>query len=218
MAGSSKITADSILAGFPLAKLSTVAIKGISKPNRQKLTILNRELNACAITIHSYHENGALSHLVLPCVAVEFSTMNGAIPFITPINPGHGLIIPPGQTERQISVLEVAHTNALNDFLTYNSAGLALKKLQSGTPQLQNGHYKVTSSKPRREPRKRSRERQVSFKEVNISLFELHSPQGESNHSDLDSISLQIDESRFQKQEKERLMLIQPYIYCAQPD
>ena len=129
MAGSSKITADSILAGFPLAKLSIVAIKGISKPNRQKLTILNRELNACAITVQSYRGNGTLGHLVLTCVAEEFATINGAIPFITPINPGRDPIIPPGQTERQISVLERAHANALNDFLTYSSAGLALKKL-----------------------------------------------------------------------------------------
>jgi hypothetical protein len=129
MAGSSKITADSILAGFPLAKLSIVAIKGISKPNRQKLTIGNRELNAYAITIQSYRRNGALSHLVLTYVAAEFATINSVIPFMTPINPGRDPIIPPGQTERQFSVLERAHANALNDFLTYSSTGLALKKL-----------------------------------------------------------------------------------------
>ena len=95
MAGSSKITADSILAGFPLAKLSIVAIEGISKPNRQKLTILNRELNACTISVQSYCENGTLGHFVLICVAEEFTTINGAIPFITPINPGRDPIIPP---------------------------------------------------------------------------------------------------------------------------
>ena len=95
----------------------------------QKLTILNCEPNACTITVQSYRGNGALGHLVLKCVAAEFATINGAIPFITPINPGRNPIIPPGQTERQISVLERAHIIALNDFLTYSSAGLALKKL-----------------------------------------------------------------------------------------
>ena len=65
-----------------------MAIEGISKPNQQQLTILNRELNACAITVQSYHRNGALDYPVMTCVPAEFETLNGVIPVVAPLNPG----------------------------------------------------------------------------------------------------------------------------------
>lgn len=126
---SSNVTPASIVAGFPIKTLSLLATAGVSIPTFSTLTILQRELNDNAASVHSNLGDGNSGHLVLTYPPVDFAALPGHIAFITPNNPGQNPVVPAGSTVEQIRVIIRAHSNDLLDFNTYRSVDNALKQL-----------------------------------------------------------------------------------------
>jgi hypothetical protein len=59
--------------------------------NYKTLTVLQGEINANAMSVHSNRGDGQSGHLILTCrpAAWALAQLPGALPFIAPINPGN---------------------------------------------------------------------------------------------------------------------------------
>ena len=96
------------------------------EPTHASLRLLQRELNANALQIHSRHGGRLHGHLAQVVLAADY-TLISETAFTPAADPGiqepHGA----NATAAQISAANTLHNNSRDDFSTYHKTGVALK-------------------------------------------------------------------------------------------
>lgn len=122
------MTADStITSTFPIAALTPIATP-TSPPTFQSLRNAQRELNACASSVHSDGGGGRHGHLSLTIDAATFLALTG-VAFIVPVAPPLAPVLPPAATGPIITEANRQHAEDKRLFHRYHDTDKALIKM-----------------------------------------------------------------------------------------
>lgn len=123
----------SVTANFPYPLLTTFA-SDRSPPNHASLLLLQRELNADAMSVHSHRGGGRHGHLILTVPADryrELATVDFEVPLAQPIVPA----IPVGSSTAITNEIVRRHQGRQRDFQQYHDTDKALvRALIAATP------------------------------------------------------------------------------------
>ena len=114
---------DKIVEGFPHPTITPI----IGIPTYESISEIHIKLNSNAASVHSELGNGALGLLALTVTPAVHNTLAG-VPYVTAVNPGQMVTIPPGSTGPQIAALDAAHKTQVRIWKEYLSVDKALKQ------------------------------------------------------------------------------------------
>lgn len=143
MALSPTSTATMVTANFPHPVLTPFA-SDLQPPTHASLQTLQRELNANAMSVHSYQGGGLHGHLTLtmqPAAYLAISNVAFPAPAVPPLTP----TIPAGAVQALIGEVVRQHTEDVRAFRLYHDTDKALvRAILAATP----GTYVVSLSDP----------------------------------------------------------------------
>jgi hypothetical protein len=118
--------ATAITATFPFPNLTPFA-SDRQPPTHASLLLLQREINANAMAVHSNSSGGLHGHLTLTVPPARYLVLAGASnAFAVPIARPPLPVIPVAATQSQISLAEWEHKEALRVFHRYHTTDKAL--------------------------------------------------------------------------------------------
>jgi hypothetical protein len=122
------MTMDSaITSTFPISALTPIATT-TSPPTHQTLRLAQKELNACATSVHSDAGGGREGHLCLTIPTATFDALTG-VPFVVPVAPPLNPIHPAAATGPQITEANRLHAEEKRLFNRYHDTDKALLKM-----------------------------------------------------------------------------------------
>jgi hypothetical protein len=123
----------SVTANFPFPVLSPFASE-TTQPNHATLQVLQRELNANAMSVHSNDGGGLHGHLTLTVTAAKYLTVAG-VAFPAPVAPPANAVIPVGATAAIIGDTVRQHQEDCRFFQRYHDTDKALvRAIIAATP------------------------------------------------------------------------------------
>jgi hypothetical protein len=117
--------AETVHQQFPHQELT--ALSTTENPNNAALTLLQKEINANAMSIPSVRGGGAHGHLALTMTPAAYLAISG-IAFAVPIHPGPAPIHPNNATGPVITEINRQYTADLKEFNVYLAVEANLKK------------------------------------------------------------------------------------------
>jgi hypothetical protein len=109
---------------FPTPVLTPV----VGKPTNTSLKLLQRELNANAMSVSSNRGGGIHGHLSLTISPAEFQALTNNVVFVIPVYPGNAPFHPPGATNAQITETNRQYKADLDEYRVFNNTEQALKR------------------------------------------------------------------------------------------
>jgi hypothetical protein len=124
----------SITANFPFPVLTAFA-SDLQPPTHASLYVLQRELNANAMSVHSHEGGGAHGHLTLTITAARYAQVS-QIPFPAPPAPPPHPVLPQPATAVQAAEIHRNHAESHRAYQTYHSTDKALVRcIIAATPE-----------------------------------------------------------------------------------
>ena len=123
----SSYSSPSVDTNFPQTSLTTIDPN--SPPSHALLSVIAKELNANAISIHSNRGNGKLGHLSLTIITIAYLAKSGNVAFNIPLHPGIHVSHALGATIYQIAEANMQHDAELKDFYVYQQTENILTRL-----------------------------------------------------------------------------------------
>jgi hypothetical protein len=125
----------SATANFPFPVLTPIATDN-TPPTHATLQVLQRQLNANAMAVHSHHGGGLHGHLALVVSPARYAILtNNAAPFPPPAAPPADAIIPAGATAAQIAEAVRTHAEDIRVFRCFHDTDKALvRAIMAATP------------------------------------------------------------------------------------
>lgn len=123
----SSYSSPSVDTNFPHTSLTTIDPN--SPPSYASLSVIAKELNANAISVHSNRGNGKLGHLSLTITTTAYLVKSGNVVFDIPLHPGTQASHAVGATSYQITEANRQHDAQLKDFYVYQQTDNILKRL-----------------------------------------------------------------------------------------
>jgi hypothetical protein len=119
---------SAVTANFPQPVLTPFATE-FQPPTHSSLQVLQRELNANAMSVHSNEGGGTFGHLTLTISVADYAAIIGMIPFPPPPAPPAAPVYAVGATDTAIGEAVRLYQEQLRCFQRYHDTDKALVRL-----------------------------------------------------------------------------------------
>ena len=123
----SSYSSPSVDTNFPHTPLTTIDTN--SPTSHALLSVIAKEVNANAISVHSNRGNGRLGYLSLTITTTVYLVKSGNVAFDVPLHPGTQASHALGATSYQITEANRQHDAELKNFYVYKQTDNILKRL-----------------------------------------------------------------------------------------